>query len=83
MNGALGGLVGITAGCSVVQPWAAVPIGAIAGLVYIGASNLLIKVRCSGCEAIRLYSQLNKFPTPLTPPMRLAMLVAASYRRYR
>ncbi|GMI16820.1 hypothetical protein TrLO_g6210 [Triparma laevis f. longispina] len=45
MNGALGGLVGITAGCSVVQPWAAVPIGAIAGLVYLGASNLLIMLR--------------------------------------
>jgi len=44
MNGALGGLVAITAGCAVVQPWAAVFIGAIAGAVYLGASNLLIKL---------------------------------------
>ncbi|GMH51865.1 hypothetical protein TrRE_jg5056 [Triparma retinervis] len=43
-NGALGGLVAITAGCSVVQPWAAVPIGAVAGAVYLGASNLLLKL---------------------------------------
>ena len=44
MNGALGGLVAITASCSVVQPWAAIPIGLIAGAVYLGASNLLIKL---------------------------------------
>jgi len=42
MNGALGGLVAITAGCSVVHPWAAVIIGACAGPVYLCASNLLL-----------------------------------------
>jgi Amt family ammonium transporter len=42
MNGALGGLVAITAGCSVVQPWAAFIIGLVAGPVYLCASNLLL-----------------------------------------
>jgi Amt family ammonium transporter len=45
MNGALAGLVAITAGCSVVSPWASIIIGAVAGLVYYGFSKLLIKLR--------------------------------------
>jgi len=45
MNGSLSGLVAITAGCGVVEPWASMVIGGIAGLLYIGASNLLIKFR--------------------------------------
>ena len=43
-NGILGGLVSITAGCSTVYPWAAVLIGFLGGLVYFGASNLVLKV---------------------------------------
>ena len=45
MNGALGGLVGITAGCSVVRPWAAVIIGIVAGWVYYGFSKFLIMMK--------------------------------------
>jgi len=45
MNGALGGLVAITAGCSVVYPWAAIIIGIVAGLVYYGFSKFLIKMK--------------------------------------
>ena len=45
MNGALGGLVGITAGCSVVQPWAACIIGVISGLVYYGFSKFLVMMK--------------------------------------
>jgi Amt family ammonium transporter len=45
MNGALSGLVGITANCSVVAPWAAFMIGLVAGLVYVMSSALLVKLK--------------------------------------
>lgn len=45
MNGALGGLVGITAGCSIMTPGIACIVGIIAGWVYLGFSKLLIKLK--------------------------------------
>ena len=45
MNGTLGALVAITAGCCVVNPWAAVIIGTIGGWVYIASSKLLIMLK--------------------------------------
>jgi Amt family ammonium transporter len=45
MNGCLSGLVAITAGCGTVENWAAVCIGAVAGLIYLGGSAFLIRCR--------------------------------------
>lgn len=45
MNGALSGLVSITAGCGVMEPWAAVVTGVVAGVVYIAGNHGLVYLR--------------------------------------
>ncbi|KAK7290421.1 hypothetical protein RIF29_04837 [Crotalaria pallida] len=44
-NGLLGGFAAITAGCSVVEPWAAIVCGFVAALVLIGCNKLAEKAR--------------------------------------
>lgn len=41
MNGALAGLVGVTAGCDVVSPFGAIVIGVVSGIVMMVGSDLL------------------------------------------
>jgi Amt family ammonium transporter len=45
MNGSLCGLVAVTGACGVVEPWAAIVIGVIAGMLYIAGTNGLIRLR--------------------------------------
>ncbi|CAB9521576.1 Ammonium transporter 1 member [Seminavis robusta] len=42
MNGTLCGLVAITAGCGTLEPWGAIIVGLVAGIMYPLASDLLI-----------------------------------------
>lgn len=44
-NGLLGGFAAITAGCSVVEPWAAIICGFVAALVLIGCNKLAEKFK--------------------------------------
>lgn len=54
LNGILAGLVSITACCAFVEPYAAVVIGCIGAMVYIGAAMLLL--------ALKIDDPLEAFP---------------------
>jgi Ammonium Transporter Family len=45
MNGCLGGLVAVTASCGVIEYWASIVIGAVAGALYLLGSAALIKFK--------------------------------------
>jgi Amt family ammonium transporter len=45
MNGSLAGLVAVTSGCGVHEPWGAVITGIVAGVLYVFGSKALIRLR--------------------------------------
>lgn len=45
MNGGLSGLVAITGGCGVVEPWSATIIGFVGGILYLLGSRGLVMLR--------------------------------------
>lgn len=45
MNGSLSGLVSITAGCGVVEPWASCVIGVFAGVIFLLGTRGLVLLR--------------------------------------
>lgn len=56
LNGCLAGLVSITAGCGLIEPWAAVVIGAIGSIVYIITGPILLKLQIDDAvEAIPVH----------------------------
>ena len=64
LNGIIAGLVGITACCSVVNPWHAVIIGFISAWVYYGARRLLFRLQIDDpLDAFPLHGK----PYTLTP----------------
>lgn len=56
MNGSLTGLISIAASCGIIEPWSAVVIGAVAGVIYLVVSNMLIRLRIDdACDAIPVH----------------------------
>merc|ERR1740124_1119777 len=52
-NGVLGGLVSVTAGCSVIEPWAALIIGLVGGAITVVVS--------AGIAALKIDDPLDAF----------------------
>ncbi len=68
MNGALAGLVGVTANCNLTGPVAAIIIGAVGGLIMMGTVRLL--------EYLKIDDAVGAIPVHLTPGIWGTLAVA-------
>jgi len=67
MNGCLSGLVSITGACAVVEPWSAVVIGFVAGILYLVSSQTLIQIRIDDAvDAVPVHMANGVFGTIAT-----------------
>ena len=56
VNGILGGLVGITAGCDVINGWHAMVIGAVAAFICMGFTATMQKLHVDDvCDAVAVH----------------------------
>jgi len=56
LSGMLAGCVGITANCDCIYAWAAWVIGSIAGMIYVMASKLIVKLKIDDvCDAVSVH----------------------------
>jgi Amt family ammonium transporter len=79
MNGCLAGLVSITAGCAVVQSWAALLIGAIGGALFLGCSKLLVKRRIDDAvDAVPVHVSLGCIHRPDLPLHRALFILTVA-----
>jgi ammonium transporter, Amt family len=66
MNGALSGLVAVTGGCAVFEPWVSAIIGFIAGLVYLVGSKLLVRLRIDDAvDAVPVHLFVSELTVPI------------------
>ncbi|MDF3128505.1 ammonium transporter [Kiritimatiellaeota bacterium B1221] len=68
MNGAIAGLVGVTANCNLTGPVAAIIIGAVAGVIMLGTVRLL--------EYLKIDDAVGAIPAHLTPGIWGTLAVA-------
>jgi len=83
LNAALGGLVSITAGCSTLPEYGSVITGIIGGLVYLGGSKLMLKLKVDdpvdaiavhgvcgawGCIAVGIFAEKERVLQAYTYP---------------
>lgn len=81
-NGCLSGLVSITGACAVVDPWSAVVIGFVAGILYLASSKLLVRLRLDDVvDAIPVHFTNGAWGTISTGLFAQSDLISLAYRQ--